>query len=65
MLTLLPLLDEVAAAVDDFGLDKAPLVVLARALYNLYQGVHQLHAKWTRVTVHELLLVDGKHLSHV
>jgi hypothetical protein len=59
--------DQVAAVVDNLGSDQVLLVLFARALDELSQGLHDLRAQLAGVDVDQALLVnpeDNSHLLH-
>lgn len=62
---LLPLLDQVSAAIDDLCFHQSLLVQLARSLYDLNQSFNQLHPQGARVRIDVLFLVHCQHLSDV
>ena len=57
-LFLLPLLNQVSAAVNNLGIYEPDLIHLARSLNSLNECINQLHSEIATVAIDELLLVD-------
>lgn len=64
-LRLLPLLDQVSATIDDFGLYKAPLVHSARSLHQFDESVEELGTQVAGVDVDVRFLVEGEHARQI
>jgi len=63
--SLLSLLNEIPAAINNFGLNKSLLVEQTGSLNHLNKCFNELHAKTASVAVDILLLKDSEHLGYI